>query len=190
MEIWSSLFYGLPLPCAKYVSNVLDQEVGTMACFSQNETPLQKLGSVKGSTAVISGLPDLPLLAWDPWFTNKPGWRWSRLHYSQNTRPKVEPPSHEWQVSQKREPPLSTRLAQNLVSTTGSWGRMRNSEVLSILRRYSNSPAGRRGSPVFLATHIWSEVFIMLPERGEGGSGSWFKHCRLSLFWVLVPFLH
>lgn len=46
-----------------------------------------------------------------------------------DTVPEVEPPFHDWGLS-RRESHLWVTLAQNLASATGSWGRMRNADVL------------------------------------------------------------
>lgn len=88
--------------------------------------------SIPGNTAIIIFL-FLPLSEWafDKWATIR------RSGYPVAAVPqiKVKPPSYEKWLGRSRENTLWTTLAKSLSCAIGSWGRMRNMEILFALRR-------------------------------------------------------
>ena len=91
------------------------------------------------------------------------------------TVPKVEPLSHPWEVGGRREFNLLAKLAQNLVSETGSWGQDEKCW-------WENNPLTEswgQSEPCVLGCTSLQWSFCL--TEGSGWEWSWFKNHRFSL---------
>lgn len=82
---------------------------------------------------MASNLLGLPFLAWNHSLVNE-GKGSQEARILSGDMPKVEPLCHQWEGTgqEKGAQPLR-QLAQNLVSATGSWDRLKNAAVLFLL---------------------------------------------------------
>lgn len=89
------------------------------------------------------------------------------------TTPKIEPPSHEWDLGGPREPPPdSATLTQNLASATDKWEQDEKCwHPAPLGKKVLWQAAEGEGGPVFLAEPIQRSFYLYLAELGREREG-------------------
>ena len=105
-----------------------------MACFPLSDAPALELSVWWGcGWAVASGLPGLPLSAWNSAAGVRQGNQAPMLsmHHARGGAPIPQ----VWARQRNEAPAPICMSLQNLALATGSWGRFRNADILPLLGR-------------------------------------------------------